>query len=211
MEKKICPLCQFLSDFFYKDTARNYYKCTNCSLVFVLPEEFVSIEEEKAVYELHQNSPEDQGYRNFLSRILEPMVQRISLNSVGLDFGCGPGPTLSIMFEEKGYQMKNFDPFFCNETKNLNQNYDFITSTEVLEHLRKPFESLNKVWGMLRNEGYLGIMTKMVINKESFKNWHYKNDETHICFFSKKTFAWLGELWDSKPIFLGSDVILFKK
>jgi len=30
----------------------------------------------------------------------------------GLDYGCGPGPTLSVMLREKGFKMADYDPFF---------------------------------------------------------------------------------------------------
>ena len=40
-----------------------------------------------------------------------PLIERIKLNSIGLDYGCGPGPALSLMLREKGYQMFNYDPF----------------------------------------------------------------------------------------------------
>jgi hypothetical protein len=33
-------------------------------------------------------------------------------NLHGLDYGCGPGPTLSSMFREKGFKMADYDLFF---------------------------------------------------------------------------------------------------
>ena len=59
-------------------------------------ENFLSAEDEKARYDLHQNSPNDNRYRQFLNRIFVPMQERIAPESCGMDFGSGPGPTLSI-------------------------------------------------------------------------------------------------------------------
>jgi len=52
-----------------------------------------------------KNSPDDPRYRAFLSRLFIPLNERIAPESCGLDFGSGPGPTLSVMFEEQGHTM----------------------------------------------------------------------------------------------------------
>ena len=98
-----CPLCTANRVFpLYDDKWRDYFRCVACQLTFVPPAFHLSPSDEKAVYDLHQNSSADQGYRNFLSRIFEPVHARIAPGSHGLDFGSGPGPTLSVMFEEVG-------------------------------------------------------------------------------------------------------------
>ncbi len=128
-----------------------------------------------------------------------------------MDFGCGPGPTLSLILEQHGYQMEVFDPFYANDKTVLAKQYDFVTATEVVEHFREPGNSLCKMWSLVKPRGYLGIVTKLVINRSAFANWHYKNDNTHICFFSIETFEWLGKQWNAKPEFIGKDVIIFQK
>jgi len=70
---------------------------------------------------------------------------------------------------------------------------------------------LDKLWGCLKEGGFLGIMTKLVIDREAFSKWHYITDMTHITFFSISTFEWIGRYLDSKPVFEGNDVILFQK
>ncbi len=107
----LCGTCD-LTLFFQNDTQR-YYQCPLCSLIVMDPRGYLSEEQEKREYELHQNSPEDQGYRKFLSRLALPLLDRLELNQRrGLDYGCGPGPTLSVMLEEAGCSMSLFDPFF---------------------------------------------------------------------------------------------------
>ena len=142
MNKKMldltCPLCQKseVSPFF-KDQ-RDYFICAHCSLVFVPPQQFLSLEEEKAVYDLHENSTDDPGYRRFLNRTFKPVLQNLKPGSYGLDFGSGPGPTLSVMFEEQGHSMNIYDPIYTPETEVFQHQYDFITATEVVEHLHHP-------------------------------------------------------------------------
>ena len=139
------------------------------------------------------------------------MERLLPKGSCGLDFGSGPGPTLSLMFAENGFPMEIYDPFYASDTSVLDKTYDFITATEVVEHLQQPLKSLNKIWSCLKPGGYLGIMTKLVIDKKAFAKWHYINDDTHICFYARHTFHWLAELWQTKPIFFGNDVILLQK
>jgi len=205
-----CPLCHQVSNtLFHKDKHRDYYRCSQCHLVFVPSEQYLTKEQEKARYDLHENQPDDPGYRQFLSRFFEPMKQGLEAGSSGLDFGCGPGPTLSLMFEEAGFKMSLYDPFYADHPEHLNQQFDFITTTEVVEHLHHPGLELNRLWNCLKPDGKLGIMTKLATTQEAFSHWHYKNDLTHICFFSRQTFEWLAAQWNAVLVSADKDVILF--
>ena len=104
-----CPLCSGPSAFYCKDKHRQFLSCSVCDLVFTPREFYVSVEKEKEIYDRHQNSPDDLRYRNFLNKMFLPMNDRLSPESVGLDFGSGPGPTLSVMFEEAGHTMSIYD------------------------------------------------------------------------------------------------------
>ncbi|MBT3797705.1 MAG: class I SAM-dependent methyltransferase [Porticoccaceae bacterium] len=207
-----CPLCcnDNLADY-HCDKHRYYLQCKRCSLVSVPRQFHLSSEAEKEVYDQHQNNLNDQGYRKFLSRLADPLLEKLAPNSFGLDFGSGPGPTLSLMLEEKGHKVNIYDPFYAPDKRALAGHYDFITSTEVVEHLAAPGKELNRLWGLLKHGGYLGLMTKQVADRESFDRWHYKNDPTHISFFSQQSFEYLGATWGSAPVFIGADVILFRK
>ncbi len=139
------------------------------------------------------------------------MRKQLVPESRGLDFGCGPGPTLSRMFEEAGFPMSLHDPFYANKPSTLEKEYDFITASEVVEHLHNPRKELERLWQCLRPGGLLGIMTKLVFDRQAFQHWHYKNDHTHVHFFSRSTFEWLAEQWQAALTFAGKDVILLGK
>jgi len=208
----ICPICETTdAKEFYQDGHRDYFRCLTCNLVFVLSAQFISAENEKARYDLHRNSPNDQGYRRFLSRIFLPMHRLLAPGSHGLDFGSGPGPTLSKMFEEAGHSMAIYDRFYASDPSVLENQYDFITATEVVEHLHNPKQELDRLWACLKPGARLGIMTKLVLDREAFSRWHYKNDLTHVCFYSRATFEWLAARWQAEPAFVDKDVILFYK
>jgi SAM-dependent methyltransferase len=208
-----CPLChaEDIQATYHRDSNRDYHLCSICHLVFVPPDQFLSPQQERDQYDLHQNSPDDQGYRKFLSRLFLPMQERLSPGSHGLDFGSGPGPTLSVMFQEVGHTMALYDYFYARDLSVFTHQYDFITATEVLEHLHHPPKELNRLWKLLKPGGTLGIMTKLTPTRESFPDWHYKNDPTHVCFYSPSTFKWLAARWDSNLMFVNQDVMLFIK
>ncbi|HZX49011.1 MAG TPA: class I SAM-dependent methyltransferase [Nitrospirota bacterium] len=207
-----CPLCKAEKVFdFFQDKRRTYMRCEVCNLVFVPPSQFLSAADEKRRYDLHQNSPDDLNYRRFLSRIFIPMQNCLNPGSYGLDFGSGPEPLLSVMFEEAGHSMTIFDFFYANLPSALEKQYDFITATEVVEHLYCPKKELERLWGCLKDGGKLGIMTKPAPDREAFSLWHYKNDLTHVCFFSKVTFEWLADQWNADLTFADKDVAIFHK
>jgi 2-polyprenyl-3-methyl-5-hydroxy-6-metoxy-1,4-benzoquinol methylase len=176
------------------------------------PKEFhLSDIDERIRYDSHQNNPKDKRYRQFLSQAFNPVMEFIQPGNTGLDFGCGPGPTLSIMFEEQGYKVDLFDKFYANDQAIFDNQYDFITATEVVEHLAKPGDELNRLYKMLNTGGTLAIMTKMINNQIDFASWHYKDDPTHICFFSQQTMEYLAKAWGSRIQFYGHDITLFFK
>jgi len=207
-----CPLCDAGSPrHFFSDQKRDYRQCLRCELVFVPSRFYLSAADEKAEYDLHRNDSSDINYRAFLARLYEPLNQRLKAGSQGLDFGCGPGPTLSMMFEETGHRVALYDIFYEQDRSVLSDTYDFISASEVVEHLSAPGKVLNQLWSQIKPGGCLGIMTKLVAGQMEFSSWHYKNDVTHISFYSRLTFEWLGGQWGSAPIFVGSDVIIFNK
>lgn len=207
-----CPLCASIqADPYAQDAARPYLQCSRCSLVFVPGHQHLPHSDEKAQYDFHQNDSNDLGYRKFLSRLATPILERLGSPKQGLDFGSGPGPTLSLIFEEAGHTMHLFDAYYANDPAVFDATYDFITASEVVEHLSNPAIELNRLWASLKRGGLLGIMTKRVTDKDAFKAWHYKNDPTHISFFSEATFHWLGDTWGCLPEIMDSDVVIFTK
>ncbi|KAA0011121.1 class I SAM-dependent methyltransferase [Billgrantia pellis] len=207
-----CPLCDATrTRHFLRDARRDYYRCERCLLAFVPPEQRIASEAEKAVYDQHQNRPDDPDYRRFLARLFEPLMDRLLPGACGLDFGAGPGPTLSLMFEEAGHPMAIYDPFYAPDRAVLDRRYDFVTATEVAEHLFLPGREFERLAALLPAGGWLGVMTKRVISEEAFARWHYILDPTHVCFFSEASFEWLAERLGMHVEFPAADVALLQK
>lgn len=204
-----CPLCLNLNTkHYHQDKMRNYWQCQDCQLVFVKPEDCYSPDDEKAVYDLHENNFEDSGYRDFLNRLLLPLTKKLKPNARGLDFGSGPGPTISLMMAENGFKVRNYDLYYANNPDVFNQKYDFITCTEVIEHLYHPHLELNKLKKVLKPNGFLGIMTKRLIDHDRFISWHYKNDPTHVCFYSDETFEFIANYWGFDLELVNADSVI---
>ncbi len=206
-----CPLCHIDDDrAFSEDRLRTYRRCNRCALVFVPPRYHLCPEDEKQQYDLHDNDPSDTGYRTFLGRLFEPLRARLNPGAEGLDFGSGPGPTLSGMFEQVGHPMALYDPFYANDPSVFDRTYDFITATEVVEHLYCPGDELDRLFDRLKPGGLLGIMTQCV-PELGFDDWGYIRDDAHVCFFSNRTFEWLAKRWNASLTVVRNDVMVIQK
>jgi len=207
-----CPLCKTTnSSKFYKEKFREYLRCLSCDFIFVPKMYHLSDAEEKSRYDTHNNDPNDHRYRHFLSQLLVPLLEKIQQKSNGLDFGSGPGPTLSLMLEECGHSVDLYDKFYANDISVFEKKYDFITATEVVEHLSEPMAEISRLIEMLNNQGHLAVMTQILTPQIDFSSWYYKNDPSHIGFFTKKSLSFLASYLNIKVYFISERVVFFQK
>lgn len=206
-----CPLCQHAKlVFFHQDKQRSYFQCEQCKLVTVPKQFYLDSQAEKAFYDLHDNTVADEGYQRFLSRTLTPVLKLVSPEDVGLDFGCGEGAVLSQMAAKHGVMMANYDLFYHPDTGQLAQQYDFVTMTEVLEHIADAKQIFEQLQSLVKKGGLLAIMTKRVRDHAGFINWHYKHDPTHINFYSIATFEWLASHYQWQLEVIDNDVVFLR-
>lgn len=207
-----CPLCESRAvRAFAADRRRPYGRCDRCALVFVPPAWLPTPAVERAEYDRHENACEDPRYRRFLGRLAHPLLSRLPPRQQGLDFGCGPGPALAAMCREAGHAVALFDPCYAPDPTPLARSYDFITATEVVEHLHRPGRELARLWALLRPGGCLAIMTKHVRDRAAFERWHYKDDPTHVCFFSRASWRWWVRGRRARLDFVADDALLIEK
>lgn len=188
-----CILCENekLLEICPKNDKRHYFLCQYCQLIFIGKEYYPSDEDEKARYDLHGYNAGQSGHIVFLEQILNPMMRYIKPGMTGLDFGCGPKPVVSKWLRDKGIQCDNCDPFYGFECSL--EAYDFIVSTEVAEHFRKPLDEWKKLAGLIKPGGFLMIMTERWKAINEFESWHYKTDATHVCFYHLDTFSYIAK------------------
>jgi SAM-dependent methyltransferase len=184
-----CGLCHGEADLFFETRDKKYYRCGQCSAIFLDPACYVSKENEKKRYEEHNNNVDDPGYRKFVEPIVSLIRERFNIKHKGLDFGSGTGPVIAKLLREKGYDVELYDPFFCDNPKALEKKYDFIICCEVIEHFHFPAKEFKLLKSLLSPGGMLFCMTDLYSEKTDFKNWYYKNDPTHVFFYHQSTLA----------------------
>lgn len=195
MPSTSCTLCHAPAAPYLEVWGRLTLRCERCRLTFVDPAERLAPEAERARYATHDNDPADPGYRRFLNRLAEPLVTRLSPGAEGLDYGSGPGPTLSVMLGEQGFPTANWDPFFAPDSTVLERRWDFVTCTETAEHFFEPAAEFHRLHDLLRPGGILAVMTQPLLDDTDFGTWWYARDPTHVSFYHEETFAWIAERW----------------
>ena len=115
------------------------------------------------------------------------------------------------MLEGCGYSVDLYDKFYAKNDVVFEKQYDFITASEVVEHLRQPFVELSRLMGLLKSNGVLAIMTQILTPQKDFEQWYYKNDPSHIGFFSEKALNCLAQKWQAELYVISERVVIFKK
>jgi SAM-dependent methyltransferase len=207
-----CPLCQSSAKDYASDRHRRFFECDACSLVFVARDSLLSEKEEFARYDLHNNAEEDVRYKEYLDQVVTEMLPFINRGELALDFGCGRTELLSKLIREQGLDCLSYDLYFFPREEIWKESFDVIVMCEVIEHLRNPLETVKKLAQKLRPGGRLFIKTKFLPEKkESFANWYYKNDLTHVEFFSARSMKKISELCGlNDPVYMGHDVTMLR-
>jgi 2-polyprenyl-3-methyl-5-hydroxy-6-metoxy-1,4-benzoquinol methylase len=172
---------------------------------------FIDPVEEEQRYLEHNNDIKDNEYRAFLSRLSDPLKEKISPGSNGLDFGCGTGPALADMLTQDGFKVELYDPFFFPDENALSKQYDFITCTETAEHFYDPFKEFKTLDSLLKPGGWLGVMTSFLTSDDEFENWYYRRDPTHVTFYCEKTFQVIASQRNWKCEIRSKDIVLLQK
>ena len=109
----------------------------------------------------------------------------------GLDFGCGPGPTLSKMFRESGSPATTTTRSSSTIVRCSREPTTSSSAPKCSSTSRIPRRCSSSSTSMLRPGGWLGVMTKRVTTEAAFATWHYTRDPSHVAFFADATFAWI--------------------
>ena len=191
--KEACGLCESHSLAPFAPSPALHVDCGTCGLVAVRTHLHPTDDAARERYLLHENSPADAGYRAFLARLVDPLCERMPAGAEGLDFGCGPGPTLSLMLEERGLSCALHDPMFAPNPAALARTWDFVACTEVVEHLCEPRATWRQLASLVRPGGVLAVMSQPLLpERESrFDAWAYARDPTHVALYRPRTVQWI--------------------
>lgn len=188
-----CPLCNSNSKLILKPT---HYRCNSCLAYFKDPKLYLQGKDEKDIYDQHKNNSDDIRYQDFLSPITNAVLKEIPKNSIGLDFGCGKDSAIMKVLNNNNYKCLGYDIFYKNNKELLAQKYDYITSSEVIEHFYNPKKEFELLKSLLKPNGVLYLMTDIFDEQtKKFSSWYYKNDPTHVFMYQKQTFEVIKELY----------------
>ena len=205
----ICPLCATQSNVFY-EREDTYYKCSTCHAIFMNAQELPDSTSEKERYELHDDDTQDEGYRKFVAPITSSIMNDFTKKHKGLDFGAGTSSIISTVLKEHDYEILDYDPYFHVYPELLSAKYDYISSCEVIEHFYTPHKEFKLLKNMLHKNGKLYLMTEPYNEGINFASWYYKNDPTHVFFYSQKTFDWIKQKFEFSNVTVGRRLIIFE-
>lgn len=213
---KSCIICSFQADFFFQmnPQAPVYYKCSQCSCIFEDERFYLDLKEEKSRYDMHENDVDDVRYQNFVAPVVSQVKKNYKPSSLGLDFGAGTGPVITKLLQDENYHLECYDPFYHNTIKLNNENYDYIVCCEVMEHFHQPLKEFKWMRSLLKPSGHFFGKTKMISDDftvDEFRQFGYKNDPTHVCFYAPKTLETIKQIVGFSDVYLADDIIVFTK
>jgi hypothetical protein len=205
---KTCPLClETKSELFFtkKKSQKNYWDCANCKLIFLDEQSILATEQEFQHYHTHNNDIHDPRYQHFVSDITDYVKSNLKSDTVGLDYGAGPGPVITHVLQEAGYSLEVYDPYFHPHKEVLQRKYDFIVSCEVMEHFNRPAAEFAKLSLLLNENSPLILKSHFYKDEIDFPTWYYHADPTHISFYRKDSLEWIRSAFAFKKLEILSD------
>ena len=208
-----CPICQSESISFEKNYrySHDYFSnmsrvsCFECGLHFAnpMPEESAMNDYNGNYHDsAHGGSDRNIKQQAFFSGLAKTRLDFIKKNVYLkrqnayniLEIGPGPGAFVKVWMEsysKSTYSVIESDKSCYNDLKrlgvkiieNVNENYDFIIISHVLEHVTNPNDFLTPFIKQLKKGGYLFVEVPCM-------DWRHKNiDEPHLLFFDKKAMS----------------------
>ena len=179
-----------------KPPARAYDTCGACGYTALDTTFFPSQAEEKARYLLHLNDAGNAGYVRWIESFADAIRPFVRPGASVLDFGSGPRPVPARVFRSRGYSVTVYDPYFAPDTTWQDRRWDAIVVHEVAEHLSDPRSILAGLAAVLEPGGVLCIRTRFApvdgdgnLDIEAFASWWYRQDPTHLGFFTRTSIS----------------------
>ncbi|MFQ5432369.1 MAG: class I SAM-dependent methyltransferase [Nitrospinota bacterium] len=205
-----------MSPLFYRDS-RRFYKCPSCGLIFT------NETAGNAASEKHYMSQWKSTDADFWKQQVDGLLSVIHKYKmpVGrlLDFGSGAGE-ITKEFQARGIEATPLDPMINGYLKDQNypQKFEVVVGVEVIEHLPDMWDELKEIKRNLSADGimlFTTILTDGFIDsaneREQFRGWWYKDDPTHVSFFSRKSVFRLAEHMGYTADIYGTQLFVLKR
>jgi len=192
---RFCPVCgsRISRSLLDRKNARIYLTCDTCRYIFLHPDHHLPPDAQKRRYLRHRNGLQEEGYITFLNSFLQTaVIPYVECGTRVLDYGSGPVPAFSWILHSSGYRVDSFDPFFFPDTSWEKKTYSAAVMIEVLEHLTDPVSTMRRLRDHIEPGGYLCIRSSLHHDADAhFSSWWYRQDPTHVAFFSETTIEYL--------------------
>lgn len=203
-----CNICEHQSSLLFKKQVLNkynvgFYQCEKCE--FLQTEKPFWIEEsyQEAFTELDVFLA-DRAVQ--FSQVSENIVANyFDVKSKFLDYGGGVGLLTRIM-RDRGFDWYHYDKYAKNifsrsfdllGFENTGEKFELVTSFEVLEHLEKPLEELEKIFALGENFLASTVLQPSASVDELF-SWYYLGaiHGQHISFYTQESMKIIGKVFD---------------
>ena len=210
-----CRVCKTGSTLFFNNL-RSFFKCPLCSLIFTQPS--VDKASEEKHYKLQWKDQSEDFWKECVDVFLS-IVQRYRTPQKILDFGSGSGG-LAKELQKRGFDVTPIEPMIHGYLKDQNfpSKFDVITALEVIEHVPNLWDELQEIEKTLTTEGIIVFTTQLTnrfidteTERESFRNWVYKDDQTHVSFFCNKTLFVIAEMGNYDIDIFGDNVFVVRR
>lgn len=192
-----CPICREPSEPFYEDV-RPFRACPSCEFIFT---NFRAREEKaEAHYQGQWGSLGEEWWRGLAENIIESVEPYRKPRRI-LDYGAGRGD-LTAQFRKMGYDVTALEPMTDGYLKDQRYPnlFDLVVGVEVIEHLPNLWEELEHVRRNTAPRGVIYFKTSIadVLRDPDptgfFREWKYKDDPTHVNFFSRRSIERLADI-----------------
>lgn len=206
-----CSLCNCGTTFFIEYKDRSFYKCTHCGSILLDTSHYLEFNNEKERYDKHSDDIENEGYQQFVNPILEAVKLTFSETDHGLDYGCGKTAIIENLLKRKQYSIVGYDPIYFSNQEVLTTQYNYITCCEVAEHFYYPKHEFSKLSQLLLPDGKLFLKTYLFKDTIDFKSWWYKNDPTHVIFYTETAMKFIKKMYNFSDLKFHKNYIEFTK
>jgi SAM-dependent methyltransferase len=206
-----CPLCHHNAEVFITFRGKEYFECNHCCGIFMDKQYLPGRKQEEDRYKQHINDVNDSGYQNFVVPIVQSILKDFTPLNSGLDFGAGTGPVISKLLSDSNYKIEQYDPFFHDFPDLLHRSYDYIACCEVIEHFHTPDKEFRLLYNLLANNGKLYCMTTIFKPDINFLSWKYKDDLTHVFFYTERTFEYIFRTFEFSGLKIEGNLIILSK
>lgn len=209
-----------------KANVRTYARCAACGGIIMEEKSRFCKNDQKKRYELHQNTLTDDGYRAFLRTFADGVFAYLGANGERVqtvfDYGSGPVPCLSELLRldaENGTyapllasaEVRAWDPFFAPDTPFFTHGADLVLCLEVAEHFETLEADFLRLASACKTGGYIAIGTLFLTESTDFNSWWYKDDRTHVCFYTHKALTALALRVGLTPVLLQARLCILRK